>query len=59
MLYTLGVPVDLFTNLFAISRMAGWTAHVLEQYRHNRLIRPVSLYTGAAGQAYVPIQDRH
>ena len=57
-LYTLGVPVDLFTTLFAISRMAGWTAHVLEQYRHNRLIRPVSLYTGATHQTYVPIQDR-
>jgi citrate synthase len=57
-LYTIGVPMDLFTPLFAISRMAGWTAHVLEQYRHNRLIRPVSLYTGAVQQTYVPIQNR-
>ena len=57
-LYMLGIPVDLFTTLFAISRMAGWTAHVLEQYAHNRLIRPVSLYTGSAPRAYTPIQGR-
>ncbi len=57
-LYILGIPVDFFTTLFAISRMAGWTAHVLEQYAHNRLIRPVSLYTGSASRAYTPIQDR-
>ena len=57
-LYILGIPVDLFTTLFAISRMAGWTAHFLEQSSHNRLIRPVSLYTGATHQAYVPIQKR-
>lgn len=57
-LYILGIPVDLFTMLFAISRMAGWTAHVLEQYAHNRLIRPISLYTGSAGRAYTAIQDR-
>lgn len=57
-LYTVGIPVDLFTPLFAISRMAGWTAHVLEQHRNNRLIRPVSQYTGSAPRAYVPIQER-
>jgi citrate synthase len=57
-LYTLGIPVDIFTTLFAISRMAGWTAHVLEQYSNNRLIRPVSLYTGPAHRPYTPIQDR-
>ena len=57
-LYILGVPVDLFTNMFAISRMAGWTAHVLEQYRNNRLIRPVSLYTGSAPRSYVSIDAR-
>ncbi len=57
-LYTLGVPVDLFTPLFAISRMAGWTAHVLEQYNNNRLIRPVSQYTGSGPRAYVPIDGR-
>ena len=57
-LYTLGIPVDLFTTIFAVSRMSGWTAHVLEQYSHNRLMRPVSLYTGSLNQTYVPIQNR-
>ena len=38
--YSLGIPIDLFTPIFAVSRMSGWTAHVLEQYRNNRLIRP-------------------
>ena len=57
-LYTLGIPVDLFTTLFAASRMSGWSAHVLEQYAHNRLMRPVSLYTGAVNQTYIPIKNR-
>ena len=57
-LYMLGIPIDLFTTLFAASRMAGWSAHVLEQYAHNRLIRPVSQYTGAMNQTYIPIQQR-
>jgi citrate synthase len=57
-LYTLGIPVDLFTTMFAISRVAGWTAHILEQYADNRLIRPLSSYTGEANRAYTPIQKR-
>ena len=57
-LYIIGIPVDLFTTVFAVSRMAGWTAHVLEQYRHNRLIRPVSQYTGLTHQTYIPIEKR-
>ena len=57
-LYTIGIPVDLFTAMFAVSRMAGWTAHVLEQYADNRLIRPVSYYTGAAPRSYEPISKR-
>jgi citrate synthase len=44
--YTLGVPVDLFTPIFAVSRISGWTAHVLEQLENNRLIRPRAEYTG-------------
>lgn len=44
--YTLGIPQDVFTNLFACARMAGWTAHIMEQYADNRLIRPDSEYTG-------------
>ena len=44
--YTLGIPIDLYTPIFAVSRMSGWTAHVLEQYANNRLIRPRADYTG-------------
>ena len=57
-LYTIGIPVDLFTAMFAVSRMAGWTAHVLEQYADNRLIRPVSQYTGPAPRSYIPVSKR-
>ena len=46
--YTLGIPVTLYTPIFAVSRMSGWTAHVLEQYANNRLIRPRAEYTGPA-----------
>ncbi|HEY7304208.1 MAG TPA: citrate synthase [Bryobacteraceae bacterium] len=58
--YSLGIPVDLFTSIFAVSRMSGWTAHILEQYRNNRLIRPRAEYTGAAnGQPWVRIEQRN
>jgi citrate synthase len=57
--YSLGIPVDLFTPIFAVSRMAGWTAHILEQYQNNRLIRPRAEYTGAPnGQPWVPASER-
>jgi citrate synthase len=57
--FSLGIPVDLFTPVFAVSRMSGWTAHILEQYRNNRLIRPRAEYTGAPdGQKWVPIEER-
>jgi citrate synthase len=56
--YSLGVPIDLFTPIFAISRTAGWTAQVLEQLMDNRLIRPQSLYTGPVGLKVVPIDQR-
>ncbi len=57
--YSLGIPVDLFTPIFAVSRMSGWTAHVLEQYANNRLIRPRADYKGLPpGQAWVPIEKR-
>jgi len=57
--YSLGIPIDLFTPIFAVSRMSGWTAHVLEQYRNNRLIRPRADYTGKpVGQPWVPISQR-
>lgn len=56
--YALGIPTDLFTPIFACSRISGWTAHVLEQYRNNRLIRPRAEYVGPRGLKYVPIEER-
>ncbi|HEY9870034.1 MAG TPA: citrate synthase [Candidatus Obscuribacterales bacterium] len=56
--YLLGIPVDLFTPIFACSRVAGWTAHVLEQYANNRLIRPRAEYTGPSNLQYVPLNNR-
>ncbi len=54
----LGIPVDLFTPVFAVSRVAGWTAHVQEQLANNRLIRPESEYAGPRGVRYVPVDRR-
>ena len=57
--YSLGIPIDLYTPIFAVSRMSGWTAHAMEQYRNNRLIRPRADYTGKpVGQPWVGIHDR-
>jgi citrate synthase len=57
--YSLEIPIDLFTPVFAVSRMSGWTAHVLEQYRNNRLIRPRAEYKGNPdGQTWIPIEKR-
>jgi citrate synthase len=57
--YSLGIPTDLFTCIFAISRTAGWTAHVLEQLADNRLYRPLSEYTGdPVGKAFISIEQR-
>lgn len=56
--HALGIPIDLYTPIFAVSRIAGWTAHVLEQYADNRLIRPVAEYVGKRDQQYVPIEKR-
>jgi citrate synthase len=56
--YTLGIPIDLFTPIFAISRVSGWTAHVYEQYSDNRLIRPESEYIGPMDVPYAPIEER-
>ena len=57
--YSLGIPIDLFTPIFAVSRMSGWTAHVLEQYHNNRLIRPRAEYKGNPdGMKWVPIGER-
>tara|TARA_R110002096_G_scaffold114770_1_gene248773 strand:- start:16536 stop:17666 length:1131 start_codon:yes stop_codon:yes gene_type:complete len=56
--YSLGIPTDLFTPIFAISRAAGWTAQVLEQLDDNRLYRPLTLYTGSHDAKAVPIGQR-
>ena len=54
----MGIPADQFTPIFAMSRIAGWAAHVLEQHAHNRLIRPRAEYTGPTQATYVPISQR-
>jgi citrate synthase len=56
--HTLGIPSDLFTPIFAVSRIAGWTAHVMEQYANNRLIRPRAEYIGGMDRKFVPIESR-
>ena len=56
--YLMGIPLDLFTPIFAVSRISGWAAHILEQYANNRLIRPRAEYTGPRGVPYVPIDER-
>ena len=57
--HTLGIAVDLFTPIFVVSRVAGWTAHVLEQYANNRLIRPRADYIGPEyPQTFVPLDGR-
>jgi citrate synthase len=58
LLYTLGLPLDLFTAAFAISRVAGWMAHIREQLADNRLIRPKADYTGPAPRGFVEIGER-
>ncbi len=54
----LGIPSDLYTPIFAMSRITGWTAHLLEQYADNRLVRPNALYEGAANRQYVAVDKR-
>jgi len=57
--YSLGLPTDLFTPIFAVARTAGWTAHVLEQWQDNRLFRPDSEYIGPAlGRKVMPLAQR-
>lgn len=56
--YLLGFPVDFFTPLFVIARVAGWTAHIVEQYENNSLIRPLSAYNGPTQREVIPIEQR-
>ena len=56
--YMMKIPLDLYTPIFAISRISGWTAHILEQYADNKLIRPRAEYVGPRNVPYVPIDER-
>jgi len=56
--HAMDIPEELFTPIFAISRIVGWTAHILEQWSNNRLIRPRAAYIGPTGLTYVPIEQR-
>ena len=56
--YMMGIPLELYTPIFAVSRISGWTGHVLEQYANNKLIRPRAEYVGPRGLKYVPIAER-
>lgn len=58
MYFYLGLPVELYTPLFVVSRVVGWSAHVIEQLANNRLIRPRSRYVGPAAQPWKPIEQR-
>jgi citrate synthase len=57
-LYTLNLDVDMFTPLFAMSRIAGWTANIIEQMENNRLIRPKAEYVGPMDLEWTPISER-
>jgi len=56
--YQLGIPVDMFTPIFAMSRVGGWVAHVIEQLEDNRIFRPRAKYTGAKEADWVPLEER-
>jgi len=56
--YQMGIPIDLYTPIFAIARSGGWIAHVLEQWEDNRLIRPRAKYTGDRDAEFVPLDER-
>ncbi len=56
--YMMGIPIELYTPIFTLSRITGWSAHIIEQHDNNRLIRPMSEYTGPALQRYIPIDER-
>jgi citrate synthase len=56
--YMMGIPLDLYTPIFAVSRISGWTGHILEQYADNKLIRPRAEYVGGRDLPFVPIDQR-
>lgn len=56
--YSMGIPLDMYTPIFAVSRVSGWIAHILEQYSNNRIYRPRGEWVGKTNQKYVPISER-
>jgi citrate synthase len=56
--YALGIPIPLYTPIFAVSRITGWCAHIIEQLDNNRLIRPKAIYEGENLRDYVPVDRR-
>lgn len=56
--YLLDLPIDVYTPLFAAARVTGWSAHILEQARHNRIFRPISIYTGHTERPVPPLSER-
>lgn len=56
--YSMGIPIDIFTPIFAVSRVSGWIAHIMEQYSNNRIYRPRGRYTGPRDQKWVPLENR-
>jgi citrate synthase len=57
--YTMGIPLDLFTPIFGVARVTGWCAHIMEQHKNNRIIRPTDDYTGPFGLKVTPIDQRN
>ena len=58
LLHYLGIPTELFTTMFACARIAGWSAHIMEQWADNRLIRPLAAYLGPRDLKFVPLDRR-
>ena len=56
--YLMGLPIEIYTPIFALARIAGWTSHMIEQLDNNRLIRPASEYVGPLGLTFTPIDER-
>lgn len=56
--YSMGIPGEMYTPIFAVSRTSGWLAHMVEQYENNRLIRPRAEYVGLVNQSYIPLEER-
>jgi 2-methylcitrate synthase len=56
--YMMGIDIDMYTPVFVVARITGWTAHIMEQLANNALIRPLSQYTGPAQRSVVPLEKR-